>query len=123
MYKACSKCGKIHPANYKCGVKRVYQGGEERRLRSTSAWTKKSKEIRRTALFCEVCRDEGVYNYTNLEVHHIDKVKDNSDGLLDNFNLICLCTRHHKEADKGMISKNYLRHLAEKREKEIPPTL
>ena len=40
----------------------------------------------------------------------------NKDKLLDNSNLVCLCTKHHKEADKGLLSKTYLEELARKRE-------
>ena len=123
MYKSCSKCGKIHPSNYNCTVGRVYRGGEERKQRSTYAWTKKSREIRDSALFCEVCKDQGVYNYRDLEVHHIDKLREREDGLLDNSNLICLCKEHHRQADNNEIDKDYLRKLADKREKNIPPTL
>ena len=122
MYKACSKCGKIHPANVKCDVGRTYNGGEERKLRASYAWQKKSMEIRDKAQhLCEVCRDNGVYTYKGLEVHHIDKVKDNPDRLLDDMNLVCLCTEHHKEADQGKLTKEYLIKLAEIREERNSP--
>lgn len=65
---------------------------------------------------CEVCRDLGVYTYDGLEVHHIVKLRDNPDGLLDNYNLVCLCAMHHKQADSGGIKQEYLRKLARKRE-------
>ena len=122
MYKACSRCGKIHPANFVCTKGKEYNGGEERKLRSRYAWAKKSREIRdKSSQLCEVCRAEGIYTYNNLEVHHIDKVRDNSQGLLDNYNLITLCVMHHKDADAGKIDKEYLRRLAYQREEGIPP--
>lgn len=120
MYKACSRCGRMHPTSYICNVnkgKRKYVGGEERKLRSSNKWTEKSKEIRERANFlCEVCKDHGVYNYRDLEVHHIIKLTRDTGGLLDNSNLICLCVEHHKEADRGSLSIDYLRELAQKRE-------
>jgi len=118
MLKSCSKCGKIHDYNYKCTKgSRVYNGGEERKLRSTYAWAKKSEEIRAKAQFlCEVCRQQGIYNYKGLEVHHITKLRDNPQGLLDDDNLICLCIEHHKQADAGEIDKAYLSELALMRE-------
>ena len=117
MYKACSKCGKIHPASYQCSANRVFTGGAERKLRSKYSWTKKSEEIRERANYlCEVCRVDGVYTYDNLEVHHIVKVRDDESLLLDNENLICLCQEHHKQADNNEISREYLRELARKRE-------
>ena len=119
-YKSCSKCGKIHPASYKCRVGIQYNGGIERKLRSTYAWTKKAEEIKERAHFlCEVCRDQGVYTYNGLETHHITKVRDDESKLLDNENLIVLCEEHHSKADRGEISANYLRELALKRESDI----
>ena len=120
MYKACSKCGKIHDSNYICTKGKIYRGGNERKLRNTYKWAKKSREIRESAHnLCEVCKDKGVYTYDGLEVHHIIKLKENEDGLLDNNNLICLCTQHHKQADRGEIDIDYLRRLVEIREQ--PP--
>ena len=119
MYRACPYCGRIHPVGYICPKKskRIYNGGEERKLRSTNAWTKKSKEIREKAQgLCEVCRDKGIYTYTSLEVHHIEKVRDDKSKLLDNYNLICLCVEHHKMADNGKLDATYLKKLAKKRE-------
>ena len=117
MYKSCSKCGKIHPKNYQCNVGRVFSGGDERKLRSKYSWTKKSEEIRERANhLCEVCRDKGIITYDNIEVHHIIKVKDDESRLLDNYNLVCLCQEHHKQADNNEIDKDYLFNLARKRE-------
>lgn len=122
MFKACAKCGKIHRYNDKCIVPRVYSG-EERKLRSTNAWTQKSLEIREKANYlCEVCKDKGIWEYNNLEVHHIVKLKNKNEGLLDNYNLVCLCRGCHKKADEGLIDKDYLLSLARHRE-EYPPTL
>ena len=114
-FKACSRCGKIHDVNYQCNVNR-YTGGKERKLRSSRKWTNKSKEIRQTALFCEVCKDKGIYVYKNLEVHHIIKVRDDEDKLLDNYNLICLCPDCHEKAERGKLDAEYLLKLAKQRE-------
>ena len=98
-------------------IKRKYVGGNERKLRSLNKWTEKSKEIRDSAHYlCEVCKDEGTLTYNNLEVHHIEKLTDSPDLLLDNNNLICLCQFHHKEADDGSLDKRYLKRLARQRE-------
>ena len=118
MFKSCAKCGKIHAANYPCkALKRVYIKSDERKLRSQYVWTQKSKEIRDRANFlCEVCKDNNVITYNDVEVHHITKLSEDRGGLLDNVNLICLCQEHHKKADKGDISKDYLIALAKRRE-------
>lgn len=117
MLKSCGKCGKIHPYNYKCNKGRIYNGGIERELRNTYAWAQKSAEIREKAQgLCEVCREQGIYMYKGLEVHHIEKLRDNPQGLLDDYNLVCLCVECHKKADAGQLKKDFLRELAEKRE-------
>ena len=119
MYKSCSKCGKIHPANERCPVGREYKGGKERELRKRYAWQKKSQQIRQDAGgLCEVCLDMGAINYKGLEVHHIERLKDAPELLLEGENLICLCQKHHKMADRGELSKDYLKNLALKRERK-----
>ena len=120
MYKACSRCGKIHDTRFNCSHNKAkydnsYKADTDK-LRNKSKWAKKSQDIREQAQhLCEVCRDKGIYNYSGLEVHHITKLRDNTDGLLEDSNLICLCTIHHKQADRGQISADYLRELARRR--------
>lgn len=117
MYKSCSKCGKIHPYNIRCEISRVYDRTDERKLRSTNAWKEKSKDIRERAHhLCEYCKSQGKIEYNNLEVHHIEKVRDNKDKLLDDYNLICLCNECHRNADSGKIDKDFLKELARQRE-------
>ena len=65
---------------------------------------------------CEVCRDKGTITYEGIEVHHIVKVRDDKEKLLDNLNLICLCQEHHKLADAGKLDADYLKDLAKRRE-------
>lgn len=86
-------------------------------MRSTYAWTQKAKQIKERAEYlCEVCRDNGRFNYEELEIHHITKVRDNPNLLLDDLNLVCLCVEHHKKADAGELDADYLRKLASERE-------
>lgn len=65
---------------------------------------------------CAVCLDQGVYTYENLEVHHIVKIRDDVNKLLDINNLICLCRYHHMLAENGDLDKKYLINLVKKRE-------
>jgi len=117
MYKSCSKCGKIHDSNYRCNKSRIYAQDHTRELRNTYDWIKKSLEIReRSNYLCEVCKQENIYTYDNLEVHHIVKINEDDTRLLDNYNLVCLCQEHHKKADRGEIDKEYLFKLAKIRE-------
>lgn len=114
--KACSVCGKIHSADIKCW-RRDARVDKEHQLRQKNKWHSKSLEIReRSHWLCAVCFDQGIINHESLEVHHIRKLRDNPDGLLDDENLVCLCTTHHKQADDGEIDADYLRQLALKRD-------
>lgn len=116
-FKSCSRCGKIHPADYKCSAGRIYRGGEERQLRSKYTWACKAKDILdRSHYMCAVCKDQGIVTTEGLEVHHIEKLSERQDLFLDDDNLVCLCQKHHKAADHGKISKDYLRELALGRE-------
>ena len=117
MWKACARCGKLHNYNYKCTVNKPVRDDEESKLRNKNKWHKKSEEIREASNYlCEICKQEGRYNYDKLEVHHITKLKERPDLLLDNYNLICLCNEHHRQADNGEIDKDYLLKLAAARE-------
>lgn len=117
MYKACSKCGKVHPFGYKCNKGIIYKKVDEDKLRWEYKWKLKTVEIRERANYlCEVCRDQGVWTYEDVEVHHIKKLREAPELYLDNDNLICLCKKHHKEADNNEIDMDYLTGLAIKRE-------
>lgn len=124
MKRSCSRCGRIHDLNYACkeGIK---QGAnkyhyKEADLRNTYRWHTKASYIKATSKYlCSVCLDKGIYTYDNLEVHHIRKLKEDESKLLDNYNLICLCSNCHTLADAGMIEKDYLLELARRREDNI----
>lgn len=121
MLRSCSKCGKIHGIGYQCkeGIKRDHSkyNYAEAKLRNTYEWHTKAEQIKADSNYlCAICLTKGIYNYNNLEVHHITKLKEDHEGLLDNYNLICLCRECHKLADSGMIKKEYLQELAKQRE-------
>ena len=119
MFKACSKCGKLHDYNYKCYANRPIRDDNEYKLRQKNKWHKKSEEIREASQYlCAICKAEGRYNYKRIEVHHIEKLKNKPELLLDNYNLIALCYEHHRLADEGKIDKDYLFKLAKAREGE-----
>lgn len=119
MLRACSRCGRVHDVNTKC--KANPRGDKtEAKLRNLNIWHKKSEEIRdRSFNLCSICRDLGEINYLGLEVHHIIKLRDDPNGLLDDDNLIALCSYHHKLADKGEYSIDYLRDLVKKRDSNL----
>lgn len=90
----------------------------EQALRRRASWTNKSRDIRERSLYlCAVCQDRGEARADDdIEVHHITKLKEDPSGLLRDENLICLCVFHHKQADRGELSADYLRELAKKRD-------
>ena len=117
MFKSCSKCGKIHRYNEPCTIKRVYKKTNESELRNTYAWHSKAVEIKEKSKYlCALCLEEGRATYDDLEVHHIDKVADKPERLLDDYNLICLCSRHHEEVEDNDSIKDRLFVLARNRE-------
>ena len=97
----------------------------EQALRKRTSWTLKSREIRERSLYlCSVCKDKGETSLDDdLEVHHIIKLRNDPSGLLNDDNLICLCIKHHKQADRGELSVDYLRQLAQQRDNESYPLL
>ena len=54
---------------------------------------------------------ENIYNYDDLQVHHIIPIDKNYDLKLDENNLITLCSYHHKQAEQNKITKEYLYKL------------
>lgn len=120
MLKSCKYCGRIHDRKYDCGKrpqrKRIVNDNEAGRY--TTAWRKKSEDIKeRSNYLCAVCQSINVLTYNQLEVHHIDKLTEHPERLLDDSNLICLCKDHHRDAEKGKIDKLLLFSLATKRDK------
>ena len=124
MLRSCQWCGKVHDSRIDCGhrPKKIFQRSADEMGRYTSAWIRKSHDIKeRSKWLCAICLDEGVLTYDGLETHHIIKIVDRPDLLLEDSNLICLCSRHHREADRGEIEPERLRRLAEMRDAGDPP--
>ena len=125
MMKFCSKCGKFHDINFKCGKRDYIRHNDNiAKFRKTAAWKNKSIEIReRDKYLCQVCLNnlyetQTAYNYNNVSVHHIVKLADDFSKRLDNDYLITLCEMHHKLADDGKIQANELIDIL----KKLPPT-
>lgn len=140
MLKTCSKCGKLHDFNYQCHKNRsLRKSTQANSIRNTYRWNKKSLEIRdRDKNLCRCCLadiygTQYVYNYEQLEVHHIIPIEEDVSLAFVDDNLITLCIYHHKLADKGVIPRNILSKLVdidcnfnlirqEVEAKYIPPT-
>lgn len=116
MLRSCSKCGRVHDINFKCNAGRLPKT-DEQTLRNKNAWREKSLSIRERSFYlCAICKSKGDYTAKDIEVHHIRKLRDYPQGLLEDANLIALCIDHHKLADQGKIDPDYLRKLADIRD-------
>ena len=66
MFKACSRCGKIHDYNKKCYVGDNFKkkNTKANNFRKTKEWKHKSEEIREASNYlCAICFDNNIYNY------------------------------------------------------------
>ena len=122
MYKTCQWCGVV-PLDHVCPHKPkvIYKRKDSKldRFRSSRLWQRKRDEIKERDLYlCKACAANiqpviRLFNYKELEVHHIIKLADDYEKRLDNDNLITLCVLHHKMADRGQISVQRLKELIE----------
>ena len=125
MLKTCSICGRIHDFDKVCrGNYKKYT--KQNKFRNTYLWQEKRDEIRERDLhMCQVCLKNGydteyIYNYNNLEVHHIIPIEEDYSKRLDSYNLITLCNKHHRMAEEGLIPREELLKIVE--EYYEPPT-
>lgn len=109
LYKACSRCGQIHIHGQKCykNSRNYYQGDAEiRKFRNSTAWRKKSEEIReRDNYLCQICLKNKAFTYKDLSVHHIIPVNESQELRLDDTNLITVCEHCHKLCESGKITR------------------
>ncbi len=109
MWRACSRCGKIHEHGKRCfaNSKNYYQNDPEiRKFRNSGAWKKKAEEIKeRDKYLCQVCLKKNIINTRDLSVHHIIPCAESQILRLENSNLITVCENHHKLCEVGKISR------------------
>lgn len=116
MLRSCVYCGRMHPVGMTCPKKparKFDKSSRAAKFRSSSAWKNKSREIRRRDLgLCRVCLSQGVIESHGIEVHHITPLEEDMGCGLEDGELVSLCAGHHKEAERGEISREWLRELA-----------
>lgn len=109
MFKACSRCGKIHEIGKKCysNSRNYYQHSPEiRKFRNSQAWRKKAEEIKeRDKYLCQICLKRNIFNAKDLSVHHIVPAEESEALRLENSNLITVCEIHHRECESGKIAR------------------
>ena len=65
----------------------------------------------RDRYLCRVCLDIGEWSPVEdryIEVHHIVPLSERIELCDDPSNLICLCKRHHEDAEVGLLDRAYL---------------
>lgn len=123
LLKSCKWCGRIHDSSFDCGRRpaKAYRRIEEDRGRNTRAWRRKAEEVKeRSHFLCAYCFLNGILTYDGLEAHHIIKLRQRPDLLLDEDNLVCLCNACHRMADSGRIDAIKLQEAARKMQ-DTPP--
>lgn len=68
-------------------------------IRSSSKWTRLSRQIRRERPICEECLKKGGPLKPSQEVHHVVKVRSNPNLAFDPANLMALCRECHLEIE------------------------
>lgn len=132
MLKACSCCGRIHDSKYVCPQKeqskreRQSQRSKENKriydFHRSHKWKNKSLDIReRDNYCCQVCirgshNPDRQFETEGVSVHHIVPVVEDWESRLDDDNLITLCSKHHEQAEKGLIGRDELKKVAQEQE-------
>lgn len=132
MLKACSYCGQIHDSQYICSQKekrtkerQSYRSNENKRIydfHRSHKWKNKSLDIReRDNYCCQVCirrlhNPDRQFETDNISVHHIVPIAEDWESRLDDNNLVSLCTKHHEQAEKGIIKRDELLKIAKEQE-------
>ena len=93
-----------------CKAKRSPRLSAADRFRSTKEWQDARDAAReRDMNMCVVCRGEGSITVDDLSVHHIVPLEEELRAEIGN--LATVCGRHHREAERGDISRRFLRDL------------
>lgn len=112
MLKSCSKCGRIHDMRHKCTASKRPRSSKADTFRNTSEWQTARNIVRDLDLnMCVLCRSRGEVTTDLLGVHHIVPLEEDYSLRTDVDNLATLCTCCHEEAERGDVSRDFLREL------------
>src|SRR5574344_1777253 len=118
MLKTCSVCGGMHEEDKM--YKRLYNKKIDTKavsFRNSYDWRLKRTQIKvRDMYLCQVCLKEKhdtnfKYNHNHVQIHHIIPIAEYFYKRLDDDNLICLCSYHHRLAEDGIISREELSQI------------
>jgi 5-methylcytosine-specific restriction protein A len=113
---SCTYCGGYHERGYICKAKpsRTKEQTSASKFRSKRVWTEKARAIKkRDKYLCQWCKTQDqVFTFDGLEVHHIVPISMDWNKRLDDYNLVTLCSYHHKQADKQLLDNGVLYDIA-----------
>ncbi len=112
--KACKYCGRVHAVDFQCSAKpkRTKEPTQITKLRTCRRWDRtRQQAYERDHFLCRVCFAQGRFTADGLEAHHITPLVEAPELAYDLDNIITLCSRHHKAADRGNIHRTVLREL------------
>ena len=129
MKSVCQKCGKVHRLGETCiSKKKKITKKQERQsdfaqkyseFMSSFKWKNEREDAKRRSWYlCAICALMGRYDgkrkwdKQELEVHHIEPLKEAWERRTDRTNIIALCREHHEEAEKGLIARGLLHEVA-----------
>lgn len=132
MLKSCKYCGRIHEKSYVCPrkperkpVKKIIKRSSAAvQFRNTNAWKIKREEIKKRDMYlCQICfrnlyGAKVRYNGRDISVHHAESLEENFDKRLDDDNLLTMCGRHHRMAEKKIIPVSVIKEVIRQQEME-----
>ena len=137
MLKSCKYCGRIHDISYICPKKperkpvknTVKRDSAADQFRSTNSWKIKREGIKKRDMYlCQICfrnlyGTKVRYNGRDLSVHHAESLEENFDRRLDDGNLLTMCGRHHRMAEKKIIPVHVIKGIIRQQEmgNQSPP--
>ena len=78
---------------------------------NTTRWKKVREEVlKKSNYMCEICKQLGILNYTDIQVHHIEKIIDNPYKMYDEDNLLVVCRNHHRQIE-GMNENEIIEYV------------
>ena len=94
------KCGRLVQGECTCqAAKRRRYTHQDKNKSYTYAWDVLSRRKRQANPLCEECLQHGMRTPAT-EVHHIEKVTERPDLVMEWTNLRSMCAKCHRKADK-----------------------
>lgn len=119
----CKYCLKIHDRYVECDSKIKHKKNKQKdkynddRYKvyndcyNTTRWKKVREEVlKKSNYMCEICKQLGILNYEDIQVHHIEKIIDNPYKMYDEDNLLVVCRKHHREVE-GMNENEIIEYV------------